>query len=166
MFFLIKAVPLTDSQEMRKCIHIPSSSCQSSPNPEEPFLQGAQSACGCCILTAKLPAASTSVEKFQQLLCAMKFTLLLLHSLFLADNCLIAALEIVGQADPIKSCAEPEFKEVWGLLSEERFSQTQFCSCQSDLLLSQIKMKFLAETANMRELYWQKSHSLWQNLIH
>lgn len=54
----------------------------------------------------------------------MKFTLLLLHDLFLADNCQIAVLEIVGQADPIEACVEPEFKEVWGLLSEERFSQT------------------------------------------
>lgn len=55
----------------------------------------------------------------------MKFTLLLLHNLFLADNSLIAVLEeIVGQADPIRSYVEPGFKEVWGLLSEERFSQT------------------------------------------
>lgn len=46
----------------------------------------------------------------------MKFTLLLLHNLFLADNSLIAALvELVGQSDPIKPYAEPEFKEVWGL---------------------------------------------------
>lgn len=124
MFILIKAVLLTDTQEMRKCIHIPSYSCQSSHNPEEPFLQGSQSVCGCCILTAKFPAASTWVEKFYQLLRAMKFTLLLLHNLFLADNCLIAVLEIVGQADPIEACVEPEFKEVWGLLSEEKFSQT------------------------------------------
>lgn len=59
VLILIKTFSLTDTQEMRNCIHIQSYSCQSSHNPEELFLQGAQSVCGCCILAAKLPAAST-----------------------------------------------------------------------------------------------------------
>lgn len=54
----------------------------------------------------------------------MKFTLVLLHSLFLAGNCLIAVSEeILGQSDLIKSCAEPEFKMVWGLFIRRKVQQ-------------------------------------------
>lgn len=57
MFILIKTAPLIDTQEMKNAFR--NYSRQSSHNPEEPFLLGAQSVCGCCIFTAKPLAAST-----------------------------------------------------------------------------------------------------------
>lgn len=89
----------------------------------------------------------------------MKFTLFLLHNLFLAGNCLIAVFEeTVRQYDLIKSCVESEFKMVWGLFIRRKVQQNLFLLPSVISLLSHIELKFLEEAGNVEETYWQRRH--------